>query len=117
MNTPRHPGLQRPRAQPPLVAQCENLQEIRIRLDQTDQQLVTLLAQRAQYVRQAARFKPLTSDETQVANDAAQVIDQAMDCAREVGAPAHVVEATYRALIAALVDDEPAAVKSPTTTA
>lgn len=89
----------------PIVAQCESLDEVRIRIDQADRQLVALLAERAQYVHQAARFKRHVQ-EVQAPQRAQQVIDRALAQARDVGAPAAVVEATYRAMIAAFIDDE-----------
>ena len=41
----------------PIVAQCESLDEARIRIDQADCQLVALPAERAQYIKQPARLK------------------------------------------------------------
>ena len=89
----------------PIVAQCESLDEARIRIDQADRQLVALLAERAQYVHQAARFKR-HAHEVQAPQRVQEVIDRALAQARDVGAPAAVVEATYRAMIAAFIDDE-----------
>lgn len=89
----------------PIVAHCESLDEVRIRIDQADRQLVALLAERAQYVHQAARFKR-DAQEVQAPQRVQQVLARALAQAREVGAPVAVVEATYRAMIAAFIDDE-----------
>lgn len=89
----------------PIVAQCESLDEVRIRIDQADRQLVALLAERAQYVQQAARFKR-DAREVQAPQRVQQVIERALAQARDVGAPTDVVEATYRAMIAAFIEDE-----------
>lgn len=89
----------------PIVAQCESLDEVRIRIDQADRQLVALLAERAQYVHQAARFKR-DAQEVQAPQRAQQVIERALAQARDVGAPTTVVEATYQAMIAAFIEDE-----------
>lgn len=89
----------------PIVAQCESLDEVRIRIDQADRQLVALLAERAQYVQQAARFKR-HAQEVQAPQRVQQVLDRALAQARDVGAPTAVVEATYRAMIAAFIEAE-----------
>ena len=89
----------------PIVAHCESLDEVRIRIDQADRQLVALLAERAQYVRQAARFKRDLQD-VQSPQRVQQVLERALAQARDVGAPPAVVEATYRAMITAFIDDE-----------
>ena len=89
----------------PIVAQCESLDEVRIRIDQADRQLVALLAERAQYVHQAAHFKR-DAQEVQAPQRVQQVLERALAQAREVGAPIAVVEATYRAMIAAFIEDE-----------
>lgn len=89
----------------PIVAQCESLDEVRIRIDQADRQLVALLAERAQYVHQAARFKH-DEQEVQAPQRVQQVLERALAQARDVGAPSAVVEATYRAMIAAFIEDE-----------
>jgi isochorismate pyruvate lyase len=89
----------------PIVAQCESLDEVRIRIDQADRQLVALLAERAQYVQQAARFKR-HPQEVQASQRVQQVLERALNQARDIGAPTAVVEATYRAMIAAFIEDE-----------
>lgn len=88
-----------------LVARCHTLDEVRIRIDQADRQLVTLMAERAQYVAQAAQFKH-HSDDVAAPQRAQQVIAHAVQRARELGAPTDVIEATYRAMIDAFVAHE-----------
>jgi isochorismate pyruvate lyase len=39
------------------VYQCQNLDEVRTQIDRIDRALVSLLAERGLYVKQAARFK------------------------------------------------------------
>ena len=79
---------------------------LRERIDALDEQIVALLAQRAQYVRDATRFK---RDLHQVAAPArqAQVFDRVRRLAQQqthqfVGLP-DVIEDTYRTLVARLV--------------
>lgn len=94
-----------PHIAPPLIAQCDSLAEVRLRIDQADRLLVALLAERAHYVRQAARFKQTPAD-VQTPQRVQTVIGQALAQARQVGAPPAVVEATYRAMITAFVQEE-----------
>lgn len=89
----------------PLIAQCASLSEVRLRIDQADRLLVALLAERAHYVRQAARFKQSAAD-VQAPERVQTVIQQALTQARQLGAPVAVVEATYRAMITAFVQEE-----------
>jgi len=89
----------------PLVARCASLDEVRIRIDQADRQLVALLAERALYVAQAAHFKQQTA-EIAAPQRAREVIAHAVARAQELGAPTDVVEATYRAMIDAFVAHE-----------
>lgn len=92
-------------SQPLTVALCENLQEIRTRIDQTDRQLVALIAERAQYVRQAARFKH-SLDDVAAPQRVAEVIARVLERAAETGAPPAVVDAAYRAMIPAFIAEE-----------
>ena len=71
------------------------LQEIRTEIDALDRQIVTLLAARERLVRRAGRLK----------TDTAAV--------RAPGRVEQVVERTYRAMIAAFIDLEPATLPPP----
>jgi len=90
----------------PLAA---NLAELRAHIDQLDEQIVTLLAKRAMYVKDAARFK---RDAYQVAAPARQAEVYAKVralAARHNHGFTHlpdVVEAAYRALVAAFIASE-----------
>lgn len=85
------------------------LAELRGRIDDLDEQIVALLAQRALCVRDATRFK---RDEFQVSAPArqAQVFERvrALAQAHEAGFPglAHLVESTYRTLVAGFIAGE-----------
>jgi isochorismate pyruvate lyase len=85
---------------------CASLKEIRAGIDGLDAQIVALLARRAMYVKDAARFK---ADSFQVAAPArqAQVFEKARSLATQnnLGFTGFedVVEATYRAMVAGFV--------------
>lgn len=90
---------------PAYVPLAASLQEVRDRIDTLDRQIVTLLAERGRYVKDAARFK---RDSFQVSAPARQqqVFDKVRALAEEVGAYPEVVEAAYRALVAGFIARE-----------
>jgi isochorismate pyruvate lyase len=101
---------------PTTITTCDTLADVRSAIDQIDFMLVGLLAERGHYVKEAARFK---RDKADVAapDRVRQVIDQALQHARLMGAAPQVVEAVYRSMVAAFIELEAqqhAALKGPT---
>ncbi|CAB3645849.1 chorismate mutase [Achromobacter pestifer] len=88
---------------------CANLAEVRANIDRLDDEIVRLIAQRAMYVKDAARFK---RDSFQVSAPArqAQVFDKVRALAERHNAGfthlEQVVDATYRAMVAAFIANE-----------
>ena len=87
------------------IHQCNSLAEVRQHIDALDTRIVALLCERSAYVVQAGRLK----------NKVEQVVDQprieaivarVRAMARAQGAPEAVMEATYRAMIAAFIEFE-----------
>lgn len=87
------------------VAACTSLDEVRLNIDRLDRQLVLLIAERGAYVLQAARFKK-SAAEVAAPHRLAEVINQVRALAHEAGAEPRVVEATWRAMIAAFIEVE-----------
>ena len=94
---------------PPYRPLCENLADVRANIDRLDDEIVRLIAERAMYVKDAARFK---RDAFQVSAPArqAQVFDKARALAerhnRGFANLEQVVDATYRAMVAAFIANE-----------
>ena len=84
---------------------CDTLADVRSAIDQIDFMLVGLLAERGNYVREAARFKR-NAAEVAAPDRVQQVIDQALQHARQMGAAPEVVEAVYRSMVASFIDLE-----------
>ncbi len=88
---------------------CANLAEVRANIDRLDDDIVRLIAERAMYVKDAARFK---RDAYQVSAPArqAQVFEKARKLAerhnRGFANLEQVVDATYRAMVAAFIANE-----------
>lgn len=87
------------------IQPCESLDDVRTQIDRLDRAIVELLAERGQYVRQAARFKK-TSADVQAPKRVEQVIAKVRALAGEFGGDAEVVERVYRAMIAAFTGAE-----------
>lgn len=87
------------------VTQCTSLAEVRHHIDRVDSLLVALIAERGAYVRQAAAFKQ-TADEVPAPQRVAQVLARVNALALENGAEPDVVEAIWRAMIAAFIERE-----------
>ncbi|KRA01060.1 MAG: chorismate mutase [Achromobacter sp.] len=88
---------------------CANLADVRANIDRLDDEIVRLIAERAMYVKDAARFK---RDAFQVSAPArqAQVFEKARALAerhnRGFANLEQVVDATYRAMVAAFIANE-----------
>ena len=88
---------------------CGNLADVRANIDRLDDEIVRLIAERAMYVKDAARFK---RDAFQVSAPArqAQVFEKARALAQRHNAGftnlEQVVDATYRAMVAAFIANE-----------
>ena len=87
------------------LAQSASLAEVRHNIDRLDRQLVALIAERGAYVRQAAGFKK-SAEEVPAPQRVAQVLAKVDALAIELGADPAVVDATWRAMIAAFIDAE-----------
>lgn len=88
---------------------CATLADVRANIDRLDDEIVRLIAERAMYVKDAARFK---RDAFQVSAPArqAQVFEKVRQLAerhdRGFANLDHVVDATYRAMVAAFIANE-----------
>ena len=87
------------------IQPCNSIEQVRSNIDRIDQQIVTLLAERGAYVRQAAAFKTTTAD-VRAPQRVEQVIGKAVALAHAVGANPAVTEQVYRAMIAGFIDSE-----------
>ena len=87
------------------ITQCKSLDEVRANIDSLDRQIVNLLSQRGNYVKQAAQFKK-TTDDVKAPQRVEQVISKVIGLSHEVGANPKVTEAVYRAMISAFIEAE-----------
>lgn len=84
---------------------CNSIEEIRSNIDRIDRQIVTLIAERGGYVKQAARFKK-TTDDVKAPQRVEQVIAKVAALSQELGANLSVTEQVYRAMISGFINAE-----------
>lgn len=81
------------------------LNEVRLRIDELDRQIIALLAQRQTWVIRAGALKA-NEEAVRAPGRVEQVIQKVRGLAQEHGASPEVVEATYRSMISAFIDLE-----------
>jgi isochorismate pyruvate lyase len=87
------------------TAKCASIEEVRANIDRIDRLIVALLAERGDYVMQAAQFKK-TTDDVKAPQRVEQVIAKVRALAEELGANPSVTERVYRSMISGFIEAE-----------
>ena len=87
------------------AAELTGLDEVRAEIDRIDTALIGLLAERAAYVRRAGELKR-TETEARAPARVEAVIARVRERAEAAGLSPEVAERTWRAMIAAFIDQE-----------
>ncbi|CAN5116889.1 N/A [soil metagenome] len=87
------------------VEHCDTMADVRRNIDALDARIVALIAERSGYVAQAARIKQ-NADQVHDQARIDFIVARVSAMAAEQGAPAAVIEATYRAMIDAFIEFE-----------
>ncbi len=77
---------------------CENLEQVRAKIDLIDQELIEMIATRQFYVDQAVRFKR-TAEDVQSPERVQQVINKVREQAIQLHTDPDLVEKFYREMI------------------
>jgi isochorismate pyruvate lyase len=85
--------------------EVSNLEEVRANIDRIDRQIVTLLAERQYFVKNAARFKKSTDDVKAPARLEA-VIAKVRNLAIESNLDQGIAETIYRTMIDCFINNE-----------
>lgn len=85
--------------------ECENLEEVRSNINRIDNIIIKLIAERSDYVKQAAKFKKSENGVKAPARIEA-VIAKVRGKAAEYGADTDMVEALYRGMISRFIGME-----------
>ena len=88
------------------VKDCENIKDIRQAIDELDEEIITLLGRRYQYVKEIVRFKE-KNEESIIARDRREaVIRSRRELAAENGLDPDIIEDLYRKLISHFIEEE-----------
>lgn len=87
------------------IKECNSLEEVRSNIDGIDRQIVTLISERCNYVKQAARSKK-TTDDVKAPQRVEQVITKVKLLSKDLGADPFVTEQVYRAMISGFIKAE-----------
>ncbi len=93
--------------------QVRSLAEVRENIDRLDRVIISLMAERSGFVKQAAQFKR-SRHEVEAPKRVEQVIAKVREMASKAGLEPQVAEAAYRAMIAAFIEVEHAAAERTT---
>ena len=84
---------------------CENLEQVRAKIDLIDQELIEMIATRQFYVDQAVRFKR-TAEDVQSPERVQKVINKVRQKAEDVGTNPDLIEVLYREMIQHFIQRE-----------
>lgn len=88
-----------------LMKKCKNIEEVRFEIDALDEQIITLIAKRENFVMQAAKFKK-DSDDVKAPQRVEQVISKVKKLAIDLNADPEIIEIIYRNMINAFIERE-----------
>ena len=84
---------------------CSSLEEVRENIDRIDDNIIQLIAERTEYVRQAAAFKKSESD-VRAADRVEAVIAKVREKAQKYGTSPDIAETVYRNMINGFINME-----------
>ncbi len=84
---------------------CSSLEEVRAKIDRIDDSIIKLIAERAEYVRQAAAFKKDESD-VKAPDRVKAVLERVGEKARNYGAPPNIAVTVYKNMIEGFISLE-----------
>ena len=87
------------------INQCKNIGEIRSNIDRIDNEIVKLISERSQYVKQAAKFKTNT-DAVKAPKRVEQVIEKVRGISLDQDINPDIVEKVYRTMISNFINYE-----------
>jgi isochorismate pyruvate lyase len=85
--------------------ECNDIGEVRKEIDRIDDMIVKLIAERGEYVKQAASFKK-NSDDVKAPDRVEKVIASVREKAENYGGDPDITEAVYRNMISCFISAE-----------
>jgi len=87
------------------MKKCQTLDEAREEIDKVDEQIITLIARRNDYIKQIAHFKT-SIDEVKAEDRISAVISRAREQAISLGLSPNLINDLYVRMIDAMVESE-----------
>lgn len=87
------------------MIECNSIDEVRTNINNIDEQIVKLIAQRGEFVKQAAKFKK-DNDDVKAPKRVEEVISKVKNIAKLNGANEDVIENVYKAMIDSFIKAE-----------
>lgn len=84
---------------------CQNLDQVRMNIDRIDGEIIKLISERKNYVRQAAGLKK-TKDDVRAPKRVEEVITRVRTLAEKEGLDPDIVEEIYRTMISSFIKYE-----------
>jgi isochorismate pyruvate lyase len=78
--------------------ECRNIEEIRKEIDRIDKLIITALAERNEYVKEATKFKK-DIDDVVAANRHSEMLKKRMELSRQLNTDENLVEKVYQVLL------------------
>ncbi len=84
---------------------CNSLEQVRENIDRIDNEIIKLIAERGEYVTQAAAFKK-SENAVRDSSRVEAVVKNARSKAEQYGADPDLIESVYRKMIGRFIDSE-----------
>lgn len=84
---------------------CSSLEQVRENIDRIDSEIIKLIAERGEYVAQAAAFKK-SEDAVRDNSRVETVVKNARNKAEQLGADPDMIEAVFREMISRFISSE-----------
>lgn len=88
-----------------MINECKSIDDIRSNIDRLDREIITLLAERSLYVKEAARFKK-DKEAVKAPDRVKQVLDKVSALAGERGLNPAIAREVYRTMIDCFINFE-----------
>ena len=87
------------------INECKSIEEVRLNINRLDDEIVKLISERSQYVKQAAKFKTNT-DSVKAPKRVEQVIEKVRKISIDQDMNPDIVEKVYRTMISCFINYE-----------
>lgn len=87
-------------------SECQSITDVRNEIDNIDRTIISLLAERFEYVKEVVKYKDRTASSIEASDRRAAVLSARRQWAEEQGLSPDVIEEIYTRLVAYFIDEE-----------